>query len=307
MVGQRYPKIDLVDVVNEPLDGHNPPDGGGGRANYEGALGGKGSTGWDWVIKAFTWARKYLPNAKLLINDYNIINDNLATTSYLQIINLLKQQGLIDGIGVQCHRFEIEGTDTSYLRSNLDRLSATGLPIYVSEMDLGNLNNYGTPDDNEQLQLYQRIFPLFWQYHAIRGVTFWGYLEGQMWQSTCYLIRADYTGRPAFLWLAQYVKNNPVSVPVTASGVPSTFGLDQNFPNPFNPTTNIRYSIVKTSQVTLKVFDLLGRQVRTLVHNMQAPGQYAVTFNAQDLASGVYFYRLQSGDMSITKKLVLMK
>ena len=94
---------------------------------------------------------------------------------------------------------------------------------------------------------------------------------------------------------------------MTASGVPSTFGLDQNFPNPFNPTTNIRYSIVKTSQVTLKVFDLLGRQVRTLVHNMQAPGQYAVTFNAQDLASGVYFYRLQSGDMSITKKLVLMK
>jgi hypothetical protein len=89
--------------------------------------------------------------------------------------------------------------------------------------------------------------------------------------------------------------------------MPSTFGLDQNFPNPFNPTTNIRYSIVKTSQVTLKVFDLLGRQVRTLVHNMQAPGQYAVTFNAQDLASGVYFYRLQSGDMSITKKLVLMK
>jgi endo-1,4-beta-xylanase len=307
MVGQRYPKIDLVDVVNEPLDGHNPPDGGGGRANYEGALGGKGSTGWDWVIKAFTWARKYLPHAKLLINDYNIINDNLATTSYLQIINLLKQQGLIDGIGVQCHRFEIEGTDTSYLRSNLDRLSATGLPIYVSEMDLGNLNNYGTPDDNQQLQLYQKIFPLLWQYRAIRGVTLWGYLEGQMWQSTCYLIRADYTGRPAFLWLAQFVKDNPVSVPVTASRMPSTFGLDQNFPNPFNPMTNIRYSIVKTSQVTLNVFDLLGRQVRTLVHSMQAPGQYTVTFNAQDLASGVYFYRLQSGDMSITKKLVLMK
>ena len=142
------------------------------------------------------------------------------------------------------------------------------------------------------------------QYEAL---LFGGTLEGQMWQSTCYLIRADYTERPAFLWLVQFVKNNPAGVPVMASDVPSTFGLDQNFPNPFNPTTNIRYSIIKTSQVTLKVFDLLGRQVRTLVHIMQAPGQYTVSFNAQDLASGVYFYRLQSGDMSITKKLVLMK
>jgi endo-1,4-beta-xylanase len=307
MVGQRYPKIDLVDVVNEPLDGHNPPDGGGGRANYEGALGGKGSTGWDWVIKAFTWARKYLPNAKLLINDYNIINDNAATTSYLQIINLLKQQGLIDGIGVQCHRFEIEGADTSYLRSNLDRLSATGLPIYVSEMDLGNLNNYGTPDDNQQLQLYQRIFPLLWRYRAIRGVTFWGYLEGQMWQSTCYLIRADYTARPAFLWLAQFVKNNPAGVPVTASGVPSTFGLDQNFPNPFNPATNIRYKIPLASKVTLRLFDILGREVQTLVNTIQAPGTYTVALNAQNLATGVYFYRINAGNFSETKKLLLIK
>ena len=307
MVGQRYPQIDLVDVVNEPLDGHNPPDGGGGRANYEGALGGKGSTGWDWVIKAFTWARNYLPNAKLLINDYGIINDNPSTTTYLQIVNVLKQQGLIDGIGVQCHRFEIESTDTSLMRNNLDRLAATGLPIYISEMDLGNLNNYGTPDDNLQLQLYQKLFPVFWQHRAVKGITLWGYLEGQMWQSSCYLIRADNTARPAFVWLAQYVKSHPVSVPVTASGVPSTFGLDQNFPNPFNPTTNIRYSIPFTSKVTLKVFDILGSEVRTLVNTIQAPGQYTVTLNAQNLATGVYLYRINAGNFSETKKLMLVK
>jgi endo-1,4-beta-xylanase len=306
-VGQRYPHIDMIDVVNEPLNGHNPPDGLSGRANYENALGGKGATGWDWVVNAFTLARTYLPNAQLLINDYGIINDNLATTSYVSIINLLKQQGLIDGIGVQCHRFEIETADTSVLRSNLDRLAATGLPIYISEMDLGNLGDTGTPNDNQQLQLYQKYFPLLWQYRAIRGITLWGYLEGQMWQPTCYLIRADYTTRPAFSWLAQYVKNNPMSVPVATSGVPSRYALDQNFPNPFNPTTNIRYSLPVASKVTLIVYDILGREVRTLVNVVQAPGQYTVTLNAERLATGVYFYRLHAGNFVETRKLLLLK
>jgi hypothetical protein len=121
------------------------------------------------------------------------------------------------------------------------------------------------------------------------------------------LIRADNTARPAFVWLAQYVKSHPVSVPVTASGVPSTFGLDQNFPNPFNPTTNIRYSIPFTSKVTLKVFDILGSEVRTLVNTIQAPGQYTVTLNAQNLATGVYLYRINAGNFSETKKLMLVK
>jgi endo-1,4-beta-xylanase len=305
-VGQRYPHIDMIDVVNEPLTGHNPPDGVGGNANYEKALGGKGSTGWDWVIKAFTLARNYLPGVKLLLNDFGIINDIAATTTYLQIIALLKQQGLIDGIGVQCHRFEIESADTTLMKNNLDRLAATGLPIYISEMDLGNLNNYGTPDDNQQLQFYQKIFPLLWRHHAIQGITLWGYLDGQMWQSSCYLLRADYTSRPAFVWLAQYVKNNPMSVEVAAADVPSRIELDQNYPNPFNPTTTIRYRIPVTAKVTLQVFDVLGREVQTLVNSMQFPGTYTVTLNAQNLATGVYLYRLKAGNVSETKKLLLM-
>ena len=143
-VGQRYPKMDMVDVVNEPMYGHNPPDGGSGRANYENALGGQGKTGWDWLITAYKLARKYMPaNTKLLINDYGIINDNVATTSYLQIINLLQQGGLIDGIGVQGHRFELEGGDTVTFKNNLDRLGATGLPVYISEFDLGNIGDSG--------------------------------------------------------------------------------------------------------------------------------------------------------------------
>jgi endo-1,4-beta-xylanase len=307
MVGQRYPKIDMIDVVNEPLNGHNPPDGGNGRANYKNALGGNGATGWDWVIKSFELARKYLPNAKLLINDYGIINDNSATTSYVQIINLLKDRGLIDGIGVQGHRFALESADTATLRNNLNKLGATGLPVYISELDLGNIGNTGTPNDNTQLQLYQKIFPILWKNPAMKGITLWGYKEGEMWQTTCYLVRSDGTWRPALTWLAQYVKKNPLGVNETASVLPSKYELDQNFPNPFNPSTNIRYSIVKTSKVTLKIYDILGRLVQTLINTVQAPGQYTVSFNAQNLASGVYFYQINAGNFIATKKLMLVK
>jgi len=308
-VGQRYPNIDMVDVVNEPLAGHNPPDGGGSpaRANYKNALGGNGATGWDWVINSFKLARKYLPNAKLLINDYGIINDNNATSSYLQVINLLKQQGLIDGIGVQGHRFELEGADTSMLKSNLDKLAATGLPIYISELDLGNLGNTGTPNDLTQLQLYAKIFPVLWRHPGVKGITLWGYLDGQMWQTTCYLVRSDGTARPALLWMAQFIQNNPTGVEENNSTVPSHFALEQNFPNPFNPSTNIRYSVARTSRVTLKVYDILGRQVQSLVNATQTPGQYTVSFNAQDLSSGVYFYQLNAGSFTETKKLMLLK
>ena len=306
-VGDKYPEMDMIDVVNEPLNGHNPPDGGGGRANYKNALGGNGATGWDWVIKSFELARQYLPNAKLLINDYGIIDNNSATTSYLQIINLLNDRGLIDGIGVQGHRFSLENANPNLIRDNLTRLAATGLPIYVSELDLGNIGNTGTPNDDQQLQLYQRIFPVLWQHPGVAGITLWGYIEGRMWQSTCYLVRSDGTARPALWWLAQYIKDNPVGVKETASSVPSEYKLEQNYPNPFNPTTNIRYSIIKTTKVVLKIYDILGSEVKTLVNTEQAPGNYTVIFNARNLASGVYFYHINAGSFTATKKLMLLK
>ena len=85
----RYPNLDMIDVVNEPLPGHAPP-------SYKNALGGDGTTGWDWVIKSFELARYYFPKAKLLINEYNILSSGTNVQTYSQIINLLKNRGLID-------------------------------------------------------------------------------------------------------------------------------------------------------------------------------------------------------------------
>jgi GH35 family endo-1,4-beta-xylanase len=307
MVGARYPDIDMIDVVNEPLLNHNRPDGTNGNANYIKALGGLGKTGWDWVITAFTLARKYLPHAKLLINDFNIINSDDATYTYTYVINLLKSRSLIDGIGVQCHNFEIENTSVATMTNNLTKLAATGLPIYISEMDMGNTVESGTANDAQQLAAYKKVFPALWQHNGVKGITLWGYIEAQMWQPTCFLVHTDGTWRPAMTWMAQYIKDNPTGIKQTAEIIPSEFKLEQNYPNPFNPTTNISYSILNATKVTLKIFDVLGREIKTLVNSEQRPGRYTVTFDGKDLSSGIYFYKLNAGNFIATKKLMLIK
>ena len=89
--------------------------------------------------------------------------------------------------------------------------------------------------------------------------------------------------------------------------LPSNFNLEQNYPNPFNPTTNIEYSISKASFVTLKIYDLLGREIATLVNEEKRAGSYKAKFNGSNLPSGIYFYKLQAGDYSSVKKMVLIK
>ncbi len=96
------------------------------------------------------------------------------------------------------------------------------------------------------------------------------------------------------------------------NGIPNTFSLDQNYPNPFNPTTTINYSIpsVKTGHtlsLRLIVYNALGQKVATLVNKKQAPGNYSIRFDASKLSSGIYFYTLQAGGFTATKKMILMK
>ena len=93
----------------------------------------------------------------------------------------------------------------------------------------------------------------------------------------------------------------------TELSTPYAFSLSQNFPNPFNPSTMIQYSIADAQRVELKVYDLLGREVQTLVNEMQNPGSYNVMFNAQNLSSGVYFYKLTAGSFTDIRKMTLVK
>ena len=97
------------------------------------------------------------------------------------------------------------------------------------------------------------------------------------------------------------------TVDVTSSSIPSAFTLLQNYPNPFNPSTDISFNLPSRSFVTLKVFDLLGREAATLVSKELPVGYHSQRWNAENMPSGIYFYRLQSGTYSETKKLLLLK
>jgi hypothetical protein len=91
------------------------------------------------------------------------------------------------------------------------------------------------------------------------------------------------------------------------NAIPTEYALLQNYPNPFNPSTNIRYDVPSGERVTLTVYNLIGEVVARLVDAVKPPGEYTVRWNAGGVPSGVYFYRLQAGKFTQTKKLVLMK
>lgn len=108
-----------------------------------------------------------------------------------------------------------------------------------------------------------------------------------------------------YTWLGD---SDVITTDVASEEQPFTYALDQNYPNPFNPTTQIKYSLAKAGVVTLKVYDMLGRQVADLVNNKsQEAGNYTVNFNATRLSSGVYFYRIESGSFVSVKKMMLVK
>ena len=114
------------------------------------------------------------------------------------------------------------------------------------------------------------------------------------------------TGASGGVWIRP-LSDMITSVDQTELGLPTNFSLEQNYPNPFNPSTTVNYSVPKAGLVTIKVYDILGREATTLVNEQKNPGNYSVQFNAARLASGVYFYRMQSGSFIQTKKLILMK
>ncbi len=102
------------------------------------------------------------------------------------------------------------------------------------------------------------------------------------------------------------VTTSPPSAPPPEQ-TPSTFTLHQNYPNPFNPTTNISFEIPVSGFVSLNIFDMLGREVATLVNKYKPAGVYVETLHATSLPSGVYFYTLKAGSFSSTKKMLLIK
>lgn len=128
-----------------------------------------------------------------------------------------------------------------------------------------------------------------------------GYTSGQS-QNVNLDYTANYSGSASFV-----LSPEGVTSVESSPSLPKAFKLNQNYPNPFNPSTIISYSVPVNSFVTIKVYDIIGREVATLVNNNISAGNHKVTFDAADLSSGIYFYQIRAGNFVQTKKMILLK
>jgi hypothetical protein len=146
--------------------------------------------------------------------------------------------------------------------------------------------------------------------HITKNVNNWAAISIGLWDFYIYSLAFDgtniYAGtNKAGVWSRPL--SEVVSVCKDGNNLPKEFALSQNFPNPFNPSTTINYSLVKQGHVKITVYNLFGSKVSVIVDENKPAGNYAVHFNGSSLASGIYFYRLESGGYTSVKKFILMK
>lgn len=189
---ERYPDVPIIDVVNEPPP-HTTPV-------YVAALGGAGSSGYDWIAQAFKWARQYCPNSILLLNDYNNIEYPADNSRTIEIANKIKAAGApIDAVGAQAH--DAYKMSTSTVQGYIDKIAReTGLPVYITEYDID------LADDNQQRSVMQSQFTMFYDNQNVKGITLWGYVSGSTWKANTGLMSSSGTPRPALTWLLDYLK-----------------------------------------------------------------------------------------------------
>jgi endo-1,4-beta-xylanase len=263
---ERYPDVEYIDVVNEPLHVVHP---------CREALGGAGSTGWDWVVTSFEMARACFPKAKLLINEFDLVNMGENVVKYIEIIKPLQEKKLIDGVGIQAHWFSFAGMPPNVVRDNIDNLAKTNLPLYPSEFDLAG-------NDSVQLHDYKAYFPILWEHPAVVGVTLWGYIQGTTWKDSTWLIRSNGSERPALVWLRDYVSGKVKTItPYVIHDYRGRLGDN----------------VARPDDVGLTVFDLFGRTVARYAAPMRCTSEKNRTAVG---APGMFIIRDSRGSASAT-------
>ena len=200
-----------------------------------------------------------------------------------------------DGTAMVC-------VDTSFIIYNSPNnlsipLNAT-IDLYTSPSSVGV--EYGPSLSSSVSQIGQATSENYYVITAdLEKYWLWGFQDSP--------VNMTQTGKDLFVNIVDYMLNTLVSVDEEGITKPESFKLNQNYPNPFNPTTKISYSIPSNENVTLKIYNLLGSEVATLVNEKQAQGSYEVSFNATDLTSGIYFYKITSDNFTQVNKMMLLK
>ena len=192
-----------------------------------------------------------------------------ALNEMLDAIKVLRDRGLIDGIGTQAHYFNVDGISVNTLQNALNSMAKSGVPIYVTELDLK-----GKPESEaNQMNGYKTSFPVYWNHPAVAGITIWGYVEGATWSAGTGILNSNGTERSAMTWLKSYVTGLPdVGYPFSNS---QTTGIKQ-VENPDiisvypNPVTIGKVNIESKSGEIVQLVELIdsnGKTVKSIKSN----------------------------------------
>jgi GH35 family endo-1,4-beta-xylanase len=206
IISQRFPLADQIDLLNEQLYDHQRDN-----QKFRELFGGAGTKADDyrWQIWLFELGRKYFPNTKLVLNDYGLEGDSKAIRKQLELFKVLRDRGLVDGFGTQAHAFNVDKPSADTLRAHLDLMATSGLPIYVTELDMNGGIRGREANDSLQLISYKKAVPVYWAHPAVAGITLWGYIENTTWMSGTGIVAADGKENPSMQWLKAFIQSRP--------------------------------------------------------------------------------------------------
>gem|GEM_PF-1674863 len=264
----------------------------------------------DFVIMAFNFALKCKVKIKSYqpaMDGYEFIAENSPSSAERLIasINYIEVEGLIqggNGGGVMENKNAFKALGNIRKQENKTPIKDILLKVYSKsketkrqkeDLDLQKSNDVSkTRADLDRKHNFEKTI----EYKALNNLSISGSLNAEQRRER---IRKD------LLFLTQRESENNTIKEINS--LPINYSLSQNYPNPFNPATKINFAIPKQGFVTLKIYDIIGREIKTLVNEVKQAGYYTVDFNGSSLASGVYFYRIQSGDFVTVKRMVLVK
>ncbi len=267
-----------------------------------------------YIRKAFEIAQLNAPDKKFIYNhhEYPIVTDswNLIKETVLYLRNL----GLrVDGIGWQGHvenGWANQG-QLDALRDLIDWAHNNDLEFHITEASVWLLAGISQQQLELQAETYNAILDVLLEKRSSGKVGWntWHIDDGSGWHNELYpsLFDSAYTAKPAYYWIQDALENAPAGLTESTNELPDGFKLFNNYPNPFNPSTKIKFSIPQSDYVRLEVFNSLGENVSVLVSKELTAGIYNYNWNASNLTSGIYFYKLQAGNFVETKKMILIK